>query len=212
MTCYYDSNKVDISSITIDYKQNIIPGVDLRYSLSIPFKNRREGITVIVILMNPAEADLNISDKTVNKLIDFFFNYSIDGNQVKQLHIGNIIPIYAQKSADTLLKLKGLYSTNLLEPVQKNNINKVSSIMSHSDIVVFAWGKPDVKTIHNIYYYSQVYKIIEVISNMEKDIYVFNMRNTNTKFTEHGDPRHAGWSAILNGLVKTSIDELLGLN
>lgn len=71
LTHYYDPNKVDISSITIDDRQNIIPGVNLRYSLSIPFKNRMEGIIVTVILMNPSEADSNISDRTVNKLIDF---------------------------------------------------------------------------------------------------------------------------------------------
>nr|WP_309242019.1 DUF1643 domain-containing protein [Bacillus halotolerans] len=61
----------------------MIPGVNLRYSLSIPFKNRMEGITFTVILMNPSEADLNISDRTVNKLIDFFYCYTHEKIQVK---------------------------------------------------------------------------------------------------------------------------------
>ncbi|MCP1565200.1 DUF1643 domain-containing protein [Bacillus velezensis] len=82
-THYYDPNKVDISSITIDDRQNIIPGVNLRYSLSIPFKNRMEGITVTVIVMNPSEADSNIPDRTVNKLIDFFYCYTHEKIQVK---------------------------------------------------------------------------------------------------------------------------------
>lgn len=56
LTHYYDSNKVDILvSITFDDRQNITLGVNLRYSLSIPFINRMEGITVTVILMNPSE-------------------------------------------------------------------------------------------------------------------------------------------------------------
>lgn len=72
-------------------------------------------------------------------------------------------------------------------------------------------GKPNVKTVHNLYYYSQVYKIIEVISNTDKDIFVFNMGNTNTILTEHGDPRHAGRSATLIDLIKINSNELLGL-
>lgn len=68
----YDSAKIDGAAITIDSVQNFISNVDLRYTLSIPFKNRVEGIIVTVILMNPAQANLSISDKTVNKLIDFF--------------------------------------------------------------------------------------------------------------------------------------------
>lgn len=34
-----------------------------------------EGIIVIVILMNLLEVDLNILDRIVNKLIDFFYCY-----------------------------------------------------------------------------------------------------------------------------------------
>ncbi len=84
-------------------------------------------------------------------------------------------------------------------------------MINDSDIVVLAWGKPNVKTVHNLYYYSQVYKIIEVISNTDKDTFVFNMGNTNTILTEHGDPRHAGRSATLIDLIKIDINELLGL-
>ncbi|MCY8882369.1 DUF1643 domain-containing protein [Bacillus spizizenii] len=213
MTHYYDSNKVDISSITIDDRQNIIPGVNLRYSLSIPFKNRMEmeGITVTVILMNPSEADSNISDRTVNKLIDFFYCYTHEKIQVKKLYVGNVIPIYAPNPADISAKLKSIHGANLLNHVQKNNINTVSSMINDSDIVVLAWGKPNVKTVHNLYYYSQVYKIIEVISNTDKDIFVFNMGNTNTILTEHGDPRHAGRSATLIDLIRINSNELLGL-
>ncbi|XDT00358.1 hypothetical protein AB3D65_12765 [Bacillus velezensis] len=105
--------------------------------------------------------------------------------------------------------MKSIHGAHLLNHVQKNNINTVSSMINDSDIVVLAWGKPN--AVHNLYYYSQVYKIIEVISNTDKDTFVFNMGNTNTILTEHGDPRHAGRSATLIDLIKIDINELLGL-
>lgn len=64
--------------------RNIIPNVDLRYKLLIPFKNRTEGITFTVILMNPSQANLSISDRTVNKLIDYFYSYSHNEMRVKR--------------------------------------------------------------------------------------------------------------------------------
>lgn len=207
----YNQNKVDISSITIDRIQNIISNVDLRYRLSIPFKNRMEGIIVTVILMNPAQANLSISDKTVNKLIDYFYSYSDVEMQVKQLVVGNVIPIYSSHPSEVAIKLKELNAANKLAQVELKNIQEINSIISNSDKVVFAWGKPDVKTIHNLYYYSQVNRVIELVRNDEENVYIFDISNANMTFTEHGDPRHAGGSAQLNGLIKTNINELLGL-
>lgn len=161
--------------------------------------------------MNPAQAHASISDKTVNKLVNYFYNYYDNQTQVKEIKIGNVIPIYSSHPSEVAVKLKHLNAANRLDQVELMNIQKIYSIISNSDKVVFAWGKPDVKTIHNIYYYSQVNKVVELIRNEGMSFYIFDINNANSRFTEHGDPRHAGGSAQLNGLIKTDINELLGL-
>ncbi|MDF2036326.1 DUF1643 domain-containing protein [Cytobacillus oceanisediminis] len=207
----YCPNIVDIPLISIDDNLRIIPNVDLRYRLSIPIKNRRTGINISVILMNPAEADVTISDKTVNKLIDFFYNFSNSNIQIKNIDICNVIPIYAISSLDTANKLKNLHTANFLKSIEIKNINKINDVLKKSDKVVLAWGQPNVNTIHRTYYYSQINKILETLLEMEKDIYVFDMLDSKAKFNEYGDPRHAGRSAVLNKLLNVSVEELFGL-
>lgn len=207
----YCPKKVDIPLIGIDDDLSIISNIDLRYRLSIPMKNRKNGINISVILMNPAEANTNISDKTVNKLIDFFYSFSNDDTQVKNIDICNVIPIYAIRSIDTAAKLKILHKAKILKSIEKNNINKINDVIKKSDKIVLAWGQPNKDTIHRTYYYLQINNILEILSKVEKDIYVFDMLESKAKFNEYGDPRHAGRSAVLNKLLNVSVEELFGL-
>ncbi|HDR6271261.1 TPA: DUF1643 domain-containing protein [Bacillus cereus] len=207
----YDLTKVDQPEITID-KEAFIGNVDVRYSLTIPFLNRREGLSVGIILMNPSGANKDKSDPTVNKLIDFFYDYQIDGHQIKDISICNVLPVYASNTPSALTKIRSLNKANVLDRVQKLNEAKLTIALKNKRLIVIGWGKPEVKTIPNLLFYKEVLRIVDLLSTLHKDdLYVFDIMNAISTFTENGDPRHAGRSVILKDLIKISVPELFGL-
>jgi hypothetical protein len=211
VTKMYDLTKVDQPVIAID-EETLIGNVDVRYSLTIPFLNQREGLSVGIVLMNPSEANVDISDGTVNKLIDFFYDYQIDGCDIKDITICNVLPVYASNSISAITQIRALHEANVLDRVQKLNAAKLAITLEDKRLVVLGWGKPEVKTIPNLFYYKEVLCIVDLLSILHKDdLYVFDIKNAISTFTEHGDPRHAGRSVILKDLKKISVSELFGL-
>ncbi|MGE7918262.1 DUF1643 domain-containing protein [Viridibacillus sp. NPDC093762] len=202
----YDITKVDITRIELDDTSNI----DVRYSLKIPFLNRLEGLSVTVIMMNPSQANLIISDPTIDKLINFFYDYEKNGEKIKDLTICNIFPMYASNTKMALSKIRELHEGNNLEKLLDLNESKIKLIIEDTDFLVLAWGKPEVKTIHNILYYKEANRILGLIDDENIEKYVFEMKNVKTLFTEHGDPRHPGRSAKLGELKKVTKNQLLG--
>ncbi|SDO16227.1 DUF1643 domain-containing protein [Alkalicoccus daliensis] len=212
MANIYNTSKVDHHKITID-EETFIKDVDVRYSLTIPFLNRIEGHSVGIVLMNPSRANLEKSDGTVNKLIDFFYDFQLDESYVKDITICNILPVYASNTTSVLAKIRDLHKESMLEKVQKLNENKLAITMKEKRFVVLAWGKPEVKTISNLFYYKEVLRITDLLSITHKDdLYILDIKNANNRFTEHGDPRHAGRAVALKGLKKVYMSELFGLS
>lgn len=154
----------------------------------------------------------NTSDGTVNKLIDFFYDYKIPGCQIKDITICNVLPVYASNTELARTKIRTLHARNMLEEVQKTNATKLITEMKMKDLIVLGWGKPAVKTIPNLFYYKEVLRIVDVLSTRhEDDLYVLDVKNAISTFTEHGDPRHTGRSVTLKGLKKINVLELFGL-
>lgn len=82
---HYDGNIVNILDINTDRQQiSNNNNIWIRTYLSIPLKGVNNGMEISVVMMNPSDADASISDKTVNKVIDFF---SLQ-NQKKKLKWG----------------------------------------------------------------------------------------------------------------------------
>lgn len=207
----YDLTKVNQPEIVID-KETFTENVNIRYSLTVPFLNRRDGVSVGIILMNPSGADKDKSDGTINKLIDFFYNYQVDGHQIKDISICNVLPVYASNTTTALENIRTLNEAKVLERVQRLNKTKLAITMKEKKLIVLGWGKPEVKTIPNLLYYKEVLNIIDLLSTSYKDdLYVFETKNAIRTFTEHGDPRHPGRAAILKSLKKISVSELFAL-
>lgn len=207
----YDLTKVDQAIIAID-EETFIGDIDVRYSLTIPFINRREGLSVGIVLMNPSEANANISDSTVNKLIDFFYDYQVDSHPIKDITICNVLPVYASNTKSAITKIRELHLANVLDRVQKLNEAKLTVKMENKSLIVLAWGKPEVKTIPNLFYYKEVLGIVDLLSTIHEDnLYVLDIKNAISIFTEHGDPRHAGRSVTLKDLKKIKTSDLFGL-
>lgn len=207
----YDIEKIDKLNICINETITVTENIGVRYSLSLPFKNVTAGLTITIVLMNPSTANLIHSDGTVNKLINFFYNYKIDGLRVKKLNIGNIIPVYSSNPKDVALKLKTLNRMNMLKEIRCKNKKVLKKIIDESDKVILAWGKPGPKTIHNLFYYSQVNDFIYLTENIQKSFNVFKIENTKSILTENGDPRHVRGSVKISGLSSITIEELFGI-
>jgi hypothetical protein len=211
VTKKYNLTKVDKPVIAID-EETFKGNVDVRYSLTIPFLNRRGGLSVGIVLMNPSEANEDKSDGTVNKLIDFFYDYQIDGRHIKKITICNVLPVYANNTISAITQIRALHEANVLDRVQKLNEDKLAIAMEDKRLIVLGWGKPQVKTIPNLFYYKEVLRIVDLLSRLHKDdLYVFDIKNAISTFTEHGDPRHAGRSVTFKNLKKISVSELFGL-
>ena len=67
--------------------------------------------------MNPSKANIDISDSTVNKLIDFFYDYQIDGLDIKDITICNVIPVYASNTILAITQIRELHEGNVLDRV-----------------------------------------------------------------------------------------------
>ncbi|MEC5422907.1 DUF1643 domain-containing protein [Virgibacillus sp. C22-A2] len=211
MAKVYDLTKVDQPIIAID-EETFIGYIDVRYSLTVPFLNRIDGLSVGIVLMNPSKANLDISDGTVNKLIDFFYDYQIDGHRIKEITICNVLSVYASNTISAKTQIRALHEANVLDRVQKLNEAKLAVTMKDKRLIVLGWGKPEVKTIPSLFYYKEVLRIVDLLSILHKEeLYVFDIKNAISTFTEHGDPRHAGRSVTLNDLKKISVSELFGL-
>lgn len=207
----YDLKKVDQALITTD-EETLLEDVDVRYSLTIPFLDRKEGLSVGIILMNPSKANKNISDSTINKLIKFFYDYQVNKRPIKDITVCNILPIYASNTKSTMKKIRDLHSANILDKVQNCNEDKLKLKMENKSLIVLAWGKPGVRSIPNLLYYKEVLRVVNLVSTLHGDTsYVLEIENAKSTFTENGDSRHAGRSVTLKGLIKIEASELFGL-
>lgn len=114
-----------------EYVSNIkIKGNDThRYLLSYTLTKGEKEKSALVIMQNPSKATTEISDQTINRVLETLHNF-----KYKKVYIANLIPIYATNSAkisDIVTTYPAIYNYNDLEI--KDKINKVSKIF-------VAWG------------------------------------------------------------------------
>lgn len=89
----YREDKVDITNIEIE---PITQNLENRVLLKLSLKRNPTGKTVTVIMMNPSKANQKRSDKTINRVIDCF--YDEQKLKVRNIKIVNLFPYYNPKS------------------------------------------------------------------------------------------------------------------
>lgn len=116
--------------MTYKYKDYVlkteIKGNDeIRYLLSCTLARGKIGKSALVIMQNPNRATTEISDQTINKILEVLHEF-----KYQKVHIANLIPLYATDSA----KISGtagnnpeIYENNDLEI--KHTISKVSKFL-----------------------------------------------------------------------------------
>lgn len=209
----YDSSIINITNITLDNKlESKLSHINLRYVLSIPFKNIKEGLSITVVMMNPSKANLTESDPSVAKLIDFFSTFSVNKQFIKEVKVVNIFPVCSTKPSIAFEKVKEMEAIGEYKSIRQHNILVIQNELKATNIIVAAWGKPTEGTFPYLFYYREVSKVLKVLFSSKLGIYTFKVEGTGTLLTESNDPRHpAGtYGKAIIGLEKVSKGQLLG--
>ncbi|MGG3480006.1 DUF1643 domain-containing protein [Peribacillus frigoritolerans] len=190
----------------------------IRESIKITLNNNYSS-RITFIMMNPAFANDNQSDDTVNGIINFIFNNSIqivntneNIDDVGFLNVVNLFSIYNRDSRelwDDLLKIR---SNNQLREEEfktllDNNINTINKIINnHSDYIVLAWGLPNDIYISLALYYRQIFEIQKIVKHSGLPIFV-PQTNKRPYLSKRETPFHPN-KKRLTGLVKVEINNL----
>nr|WP_259547363.1 DUF1643 domain-containing protein [Heyndrickxia oleronia] len=172
-----------------------------RYSIRIPFKNRKEknAINAIVIMKNPSAAGKKvkinnktriISDDTIYTVLDYL--YKQKQYYVKEVITVNLMSIYSGTLSNIIKTSNSI--EDLSAEANLKEIQQIVEISNESDIIIAAWGgypsyslqdtKPyQISNEELKRYYDS---LIENTQSLIKGRNVFRVRS----LTKDGFPRH----------------------
>lgn len=128
--------------------------VKARFSLVVEFnqsnhQSRKEKAPeeIIVLLKNPSLATEKNSDRTINKVINDFYNTKYIN--VSKITFMNVFPFYITDSRklsifDNEMKNKEQNEKNKYEAILDRNLNKIKNIINNADVkpkIICAYGK-----------------------------------------------------------------------
>lgn len=156
-------------------KENIQVEEDdgLRYSLRIPFLDKKEKGKLVVILKNPSSATASDCDNTISKVCNVAHN-----NGYSEVFVLNLFPVRATYAED----VRKFYGCENYESLMNKNLDTIKQYCNGAD-VVFAWGTDTIKG-HKEYPKNYDEAIKKVIQNVEGNIYFvkqFNCTNRDKK-------------------------------
>lgn len=138
--------------------------------------NRNE--TISVIMMNPSEATGEVSDHSVNKIIEYVNINKVSNSELKNIKRIYILNLYS--SYETNSENLNLYSNEI------ENDNCITEKVKNSKFVILAYGKPQNLRSDDLSSYEQrINRVINIIDNLgisKKHI---------GSLTNDGFPRHA---------------------
>ncbi|PKF90070.1 hypothetical protein CW306_00595 [Bacillus sp. BA3] len=190
----------------------------IRESIKITLNNNYSS-RITFIMMNPAFANDNQSDDTVNGIINFIFNNSIQIVNTNEnivdvgfLNVVNLFSIYNRDSRELWDDLLNIRSNNQLgeeefKTLLDNNINTINNVINnHSDYIVLAWGLPNDIYISLALYYRQIFEIQKIVKHSGLPIFV-PQTNNRPYLSKQETPFHPN-KKRLTGLVKVEINNL----
>lgn len=190
----------------------------VRESLKITLNNNYSS-RITFIMMNPAFANENHSDDTVNGLINFIYNNTIqivntDENikDVGSLNVVNLFPLYNPDSRELWNDILYIRSTNQLgeeafKNLLDNNIKSINDVINNdTDYIVLAWGLPNDIYISLALYYRQIFEIQKIAKHSGLPIFV-PQTNNRPYLSKQETPFHPN-KKRLTGLVRVNINSL----
>ncbi|WP_371069656.1 DUF1643 domain-containing protein [Sediminibacillus sp. JSM 1682029] len=196
----YFSSYIDTEKIITE--PAIIFNSSYRYSLEIPFKNRKEGPTAVVIMKNPSKAGLIdddsqeiLSDDTIYKVCDYLYKSKL---KFKKVIVLNLFPIYGSTFKNIVFNNPNQLTGESLNSAYNNKVyeSTINSLESKDDRIILAWGGyPDLKIKKKalpaevkqsviLLYKHRIKDVLEIIGNNQT--YKVGYELTDGKFPKHG--------------------------
>ncbi|MGH0855540.1 DUF1643 domain-containing protein [Bacillus pacificus] len=212
---HYDGNIVNILDINTDRQQiSNNNNIWIRTYLSIPLKGVNNGMEISVVMMNPSDADASISDKTVNKVIDFFsLQNQKKETKVGMIHILNLFPICSPRPKEAYQKIREIHQDDQLTSLMKENQKQLEGKFERCEYVVLAWGLPGESTIPYIFHHERALRVIGYLTRKKICMKSFEISDTESILRKTGDPRHPAGTRNqhLIGLYTIGHEDLYGL-
>lgn len=171
----------------------------VRNKLEIYLDNKNSTKTMIIIMMNPSDADDKLSDLTTNRVL----NYA--RCKYKKVIVFNVLPFYSSQSKKISKKLQNI-CPGTIEKFLDTNIACIEEnikLVDETTDIFLATGYPssDIKEIQDMFenQLQELYKIL-----IHKDIQVFE--NTKGYISQKGTTYHPLY--VKNGLLKESDKKL----
>ncbi|WP_290772791.1 MULTISPECIES: DUF1643 domain-containing protein [unclassified Exiguobacterium] len=142
--------------------------------------------TMTIVMMNSSQANELLSDKSVNKVIEFIYlQNTCEKSLVKNIgfiNIVNIFPLYESNSGNVQEKINIIISEGQLDEMQRQNKYAFEDVFLNSEKVVFAWGDVPKKVSAKIHNHEvlMIYDLI-VSYNLQKRFIYLNTMNTIVK-------------------------------
>lgn len=198
---YVVQSKISLDSYYIECNEEL----QVRTRLMIPLKNRKKGSKKVqIIMMNPAKADKDISDDTVDVVVDFIYN-SDKFDDYSKIIITNLFPIYEPDSR----KLRGIFDKNnqhdLFIEAMKKNRTIVDSCIKSADSIIIAYGDCPTSFIE-VLHRDEVELLLRKLIN-RNNLYLFTFANKDI-LTQKGHPFHPGRKTII-GIKEISVEPII---
>lgn len=167
-----------------NYDEDSERKMDRRYLLKIKLKRANASKSILFIMMNPAEANDDNSDMTIQKIINYVYENRCKNPLLidcKEINIVNAYVMYTPypKVLDGLIQQYGeVYCCGNEEDDKRNN-KTIREQVDDNDIIIFACGKAEI-TNYNI----RVEEIKNILRDSNKIVYSVGT------LTEDGYPRH----------------------
>ncbi len=136
-----------------------------RYLLSCTLANGQNGKSALFIRQNPSKATKDISDQTINRVLEILHKF-----KYQKVYIANLIPLYATDSAkisDNAAAYPEIYKYNDLEI--KNKMCTVS-------IIFVAWGGAN--KFDKKFYNCQIESLKQLLMGKTPYCYKINLNGT----------------------------------
>jgi len=136
-----------------------------RFLLEFDLLNCDKGKSALVIMQNPSKATLDISDQTINRVLDLMHKF-----KYYKVYIVNLIPIYGTDSgsiSDFAENERDIYSNN--DKIIVDKINEVSKIF-------VAWGGRN--KFSKTFYNQRVSSVYNLLNG--KEVFCYNTNSDNT--------------------------------